>query len=655
MNDLHFLSPLWFLALLPLGLLLWLAARAGSGVDAWRRVVDPRLLAALSVSGGDAGGRWWPLALLASGWIVAVVALANPTFERAQIPAFRSEAARVIALDLSRSMLAADLTPTRLDRARYKVADIVRRSADGQVGLLAFAGESFAVAPLTDDGDTLLAMLDALAPAVMPVQGSRPDLAILQALDLLQQAGARGGEVVLLTDDAGDERARAAARTLQAAGHRLAVIGVGTAEGAPVPGVAGADGPVMARLDPQALGELAAAGGGDYAPLAVDATDLDRVLRQPGRALSDLAATDPMRTEAWKELGPWIVLAALPLAALAFRRGWLLTVALVCVGLGPPGARPALALGWDDLWQRRDQQADGALAAGDYERARALAPDPARAGVASYRLGDYEAAIEAFGAGDDATQHYNRGNALARAGRLEDAIAAYDTALSRDPDMADAAYNKARIEELLRQQQQQQQQQNGQQGDPADDEQDGPADGQPQAGQPEQSSGGQEQPAAGSETESSSADAAGQGQSPGEEPTDDQPADAGADQAQAEQAAEAYREEAAEAAQPDPSLGTGAPAGAQGDEPTGEAANGQPGEAVEDQARESADPSMAEPSPADAPPAALSPEQEEARQAAEQWLRRIPDDPAGLLRRKFLYQYRARVGDGAGATSGDPW
>ncbi len=663
LQDFHFLTPLWFLALLPLGLLLWIVARGASGVNAWRKVVDERLLAALSVGGSVGARRWRPLWLLAAGWTIAVIALANPTFERQATPAFRDDAARVVALDLSRSMLADDLTPTRLDRARYKLADIVRRTADGQVALVAFAGDAFAVAPLTDDGQTVLAMLDALSPEVMPVQGSRPDLAIALGADLLQQAGARAGEVVLLTDDAGGQRALAAAQRLRAAGHRLAVIGVGTREGAAVPGVQRSRGDVIARLDTEALEALAASGGGDYAALSAGNADLEQVLR--AAAPSALSEADPMFTQRWKELGPWITLVLLPLAALAFRRGWLLSVGFVAVTISMLGPRPVMALGWDDLWQRRDQQAAEALDAGDYQRARDLAAEPARAGTASYRLGDYAAAAEAFAAGDDAEHHYNRGNALARAGRLEDAIAAYDAALSLTPEFDDAAYNRRQIEQLLRQQQEQQEQQeqsgqdqqNGEQGqqdqsgenasgpneseqaqtgqdgsdpDPSDQTDSGsPSESQPEGAgdQADSSAGGDDrtQQEAGDEPERDGAEASAEG---GDDDAESRDANADADpadDARAEQAAADYRDEADQhrtGRQPD--------VGQDGD-----------GEPPGSRARAAAD--------------ELMPEELEARQAADQWLRRIPDDPAGLLRRKFLYQYRARAAESDGMAVEEPW
>lgn len=687
MSDFHFIEPLWFLALIPLGLLLWWAWRVDVEASAWRRVVDARLLAVLQVGRAEPA-RQWPLLLLAAGWLLAVIALANPTFEREPVPAFRSDAARMVVLDLSRSMLAEDLSPSRLERARYKVADILARSADGQVGLVAFAGDAFAVSPLSDDAETIRAMLEALSPQIMPLQGSRPDRGIDLGLELLRQAGARNGEVILITDDAGGVRARAAAERLREAGHTLGVIGVGTAEGAPVPGVKTADGPVMTRLDRPALEQLAAAGAGRYATLSSSDADLDQVLIDPSARPRLLAERDPMLAERWRELGPWIAVLLVPLAALAFRRGWL---AMLIVTLAPGALmmlpQSALAFGWADLWQRQEQQAAQALAAGELERARELATSPSRAGSAAYRLGDYADAAARFAAGDSATDHYNRANALARSKELEAALAAYDEALRRDPGLDDARHNRAQVEAALRAQAQQPPQQSQQQSSNDEQEQGGGsegADSEPQSpGDAASDQDRGEQDAQSSSTGQTGSDQGSASQSPadqesGADPSagagdDDSEATAGStpdqreapgaqaeasdpaaqDQAQAqphagdpdgppaaadaavrseldEQAAADYRDEAAQAA--------GSEAAEQGDAGA-DAANAQ------GQAGQAADPLAAGPDP----------QEREARQAADQWLRRIPDDPAELLRRKFLYQYQTRQTGAEDLSRGTPW
>jgi Ca-activated chloride channel family protein len=673
LSDFHFLSPEWFLALLPLAAILWGISRHGTGAGVWQRVVDPDLLPHLLVQ-GMGGGRRLPLALLAGSWLAAVVALANPTFERLPVPVYRGELARVVVLDLSRSMEAADLEPSRLARARYKVADILERSRDGQVGLIVFAGDAFVVSPLTDDADTILAMLEAVAPEIMPVQGSRPDLALAKAAELLTQAGAFRGEVVLVGDDAGGGRALAEAKALKAAGFELSVIGVGTEEGAPVPGVSGADErPVISRLDVDAMRALASAGGGAYARLSANGRDLDRVLRVTVAMPDETSDEAQIRTEVWKELGPWILLGVLPLAALAFRRGWLLAIALL-VGSWTWVPEPAMASSWDDLWQRRDQQAAAALAAGEHEKARDLAEEPEQRGAASYHLGDYQAAAEDFAAGDQADADYNRGNALARSGRLKEAVAAYEEALAKEPGMEDASYNKALIEDLLKQQQQQEQQQQSQgegqegqqdqsKGQQSEGEQ---GEDQSQANQPSGSESQKGEQSANGEQEDAEADQQG-GTGPGQESETEQQAQksessAGEDQAAGQkQAPESGNKGEVPSASAEASGGDNeeagedaAPVGAEEDREQAERAAADYQKEAAAQARGQSDETSGD-SRKGPEPEELSPQEREARQAADQWLRRIPDDPAGLLRRKFLYQYRARAAQDGAVTSGDPW
>lgn len=682
MSEFHFIEPLWFWALIPLGLLLWLGWRADAGGAAWRRVIDPRLLAVLMV-GERARGSRVPLLLLACGWLLAVIALANPTFERQPVPAFRSDAARVVLLDLSRSMLAEDLTPSRLERARYKVADILSRSADGQAGLVVFAGDAFAVSPLTDDAETIAAMLDALRPQIMPVQGSRPDRGIELGLDLLRQAGARHGEVILLGDDAGGVAALEAAEQLREAGHSLGVIGVGTAEGAPVPGVSTANGAVISRLDVPELERLAAAGGGQYATLSSTGRDLDQVLLDPVARPRALAERDPMLAERWRELGPWVVLLLLPLAALAFRRGWLV-VLLMTFGSGAMVPERALAFGWADLWQRPEQQAAQAFAAGDLEQARALATAPQRAGSAAYRLGDYQDAAERFAAGDAAVDHYNRGNALARSGELQAAIDAYDQALARDPTLEDARYNRAQVEAALRESQPPQQGQDQQQSQPEQQPSAQGSETEPdqQSAQPgdgsETGQADDEQPQNGSSAESQAEQQDGQSSSDGQQQGDQSsPAESGSDSDAAD--ADQGGSDASAAADPAQSDGAREPAqsasaevsngtDASRDEPTQPREMAADAERSEQAAADYRDEAAAAQAAAGEQgldqtaasdqqqvQAALDPQQREARQAADQWLRRIPDDPAELLRRKFLYQYQSRQGATEWPSAGKPW
>jgi Ca-activated chloride channel family protein len=443
MIALHFLRPWWWLELVPLPLVLYALARSGGGRAALARLADATLLPYLV---RDAGSRRrWALLLAGLAWLLAVAALSGPAWQHAPAPLYANGAARVVALSLADDMRAQDLKPDRMTRARYAVRDLLDDAGDARVALIGYAGDAFVVAPLTPDKQTVLNLLDALSPDVMPASGNDGARAIEQSLELLQQAHIRGGEIVLVTDDAG-RAAVEAAHKARAQGVRVDVLGIGTRAGAPVPlaegGFARDKGAVrIAQRNDAALRDVAGAGGGTYAPLEEDGSGVAAL-----GAPSATEGSDAMRQQAsvWRDGGVWLLIPLLPLAALAFRRGWLCVLALVFV------TPLAHASAWDALWARPDQRASQALDRGDYAQAGKLARDPQLKGGAAYREGDYADAEKYFAQGDSARADYNLGNALAKAGQYRQAIAAYDRALQRDPRFADARANREAVANWLK-------------------------------------------------------------------------------------------------------------------------------------------------------------------------------------------------------------
>jgi Ca-activated chloride channel family protein len=561
----HFIRPLWLLAL-PLAILLpWWWRRMRKPAGDWEKVCDPHLLRWLSVSqGGSAGSSKRGAIVSGLAIAIAVLALSGPSWQELPESTLAARDARVIALDLSSSMLAEDLRPSRMARARFRIADLLAQSEEGQTGLVAYAGDAYVVSPLTNDTNTIASLLPSLGPDVMPVSGSRGDKALNLAAALLQRAGFERGEILLVTD-ASDSRTEAKARELFDRGIVVSVLGVGTKEGAPIPSGTGfvsdrSGNVVIARLDEAALQRVASAGGGRLSLMTAATADATPWMSLEG---GEFARREDSLDQRWKDAGPYVLLLLLPLVMFGFRRGLLFCLPMVHLGvlLGSALMAPAAEAGWwDDLWQRRDQQAWDALQEGDSNRAAALARAPDLAGEAWYRSGGFSNALSAWMNEDSADAHYNRGNALAQMGELDAAIQAYDQALNLDPDMEDAQFNRDLLQQTKDQQQQEQQ---GDEGEGEQSEQDSESESQ-QGEQGEESQEGDEQ---GQEGEQQSEQGEGEPQEPQE--TD---------------YTEAWTEEDA--------------------------------------------------------------------QAMEQWLRRIPDDPGGLLRRKFLYEHQRR---GEPASESDTW
>jgi Ca-activated chloride channel family protein len=451
LHQFHFLRPLWLIALAALPLLFGWGVRRSAAPAELSRLVDPELLPHLLR--GRAANRYAPSALFALGWTLCALALAGPTWNRVAQPLYANRAAQVVAISLSQQMLSRDVTPSRLDRARYKAHDLLAANGDGLNALIGYAGEAFVVAPLTSDADSLSDLLNAMSPDTMPVDGNDAAAAIKRGAALIHDANVAGGSLVLITDQA-DASTDAAARAADAAGVRVSVLGVGTPQGGPVPQAGGGflrdaqNQIVLARRDDASLASLATAGGGRYVPMTTDGADI-AALKAELHAGPSTAAAGQLGDE-WQDRGPWLLLPLLLVVGCGFRRGWLLLLPLVLLPMLPGRAD---ATDWRDLWQRPDQQAAQTLRqGGSAKQAQQLARDPAWRGAADYRAADYAAAAKTLQALPGSNAAYNLGNALAKQGQYTQAIDAYQRALKADPHNADAAANLKAVQDWLKQQ-----------------------------------------------------------------------------------------------------------------------------------------------------------------------------------------------------------
>lgn len=668
MEHFHFLRPVWLLAIpLWLGLLALLYTFRASS-NRWASICDPDLLNFL-VDKLPEPKRLWPLwgAMSVAG-ILSLLALAGPAYQQLPQPVMQVKSGMVVVLDLSRSMLAEDVKPNRLQRAKMKIRDILALRHEGQTGLVVFAGDAFDVVPMTTDTQAILSLLDSLEPAMMPMQGSQASTGLSHADALLKRAGLTRGDIIMLTDGV-DVEATDVVRRWQS--RTLSVIAVGSEEGAPIPSEQGRflhdqqGNIVMAGVDMSRLQGLANAGNGVFRTLKADDRD---ILGLPGLQNSLPDAGDEsleqreVQTDQWREEGPWLLLLALPLLALMFRRGLLLSL-LIVVMLGS-NAESAQAWEWRDLWQTPDQQAQKLMEKNQPDQAAQRFEDERWKAAATYKAGDYDAAAKLWNEqlsvvdqevdpAQKAQMQYNRGNALARAHRYEEAIGAYEQALKLQPEMSDAMDNLELVKKLLEQQQQnsdQSKQDDGKQGDSQqNDGQQGQQD-QSQQGQGEQSKDqqgqsqqdqGQNQPANSQQQNSQGSQGSDSQQQNGQsgQSSEQERNDQSAMQNKAGEQSDPQEQQNQQLSQSDQK---------QGDQEKDDAQAMTQGKDGENDQPE--DPYQRAMMPPNAQQQSL--QQREATQAEQQWLRRIPDDPGGLLRRKFQYQYQNRQPSSSG---GQAW
>jgi Ca-activated chloride channel family protein len=491
LSDFHLMRPAW-LWLMPLALwIFWLLKKRTEASD-WPSFIAPHLVPFLlsdpnqaAVSQNTRHNFLPTLWLLAS--TLCLIALSGPAWQKLPQPVEERMNALVVVLDLSLSMTATDVTPSRIARARFKVQDLLMQREEGLTGLVVYAGDAHTVVPLTQDTRTIEALLPSLTPWIMPIKGSRPDLAIAQAAKALE-GGMRGftqngGHIILISDTLAPDDIADVKSQLKDTAHRVSILAIGTPEGAPITLPNGQylkDNQghlVLPKLDLDAMARFAQGINATLIPMSNTDNDIKLLLRNtPSSPLGSQNSTSTEKTmkstqDVWRDEAFWLVWLLLPVGAALFRRGYLVSLLLVTCSVGVvTQPQQAHALEWSALWQTEDQRGQAAFEAGDFATASKIFKNPDWQRAAAYRAGEYAKAASDALPTDSPQDHYNRANALALSGDLAGALEAYDTALASDPNHKDAQYNRDIIKNLLDQQNQSQnnqeqdnQQQNNQQ------------------------------------------------------------------------------------------------------------------------------------------------------------------------------------------------
>ena len=583
MSEFHFIRPYWFIALLPLFGLIWYLLKTTSISQRWEKVCDKALLPYILVSKNIKRTLLQPVLTGIAGTI-AIVALAGPTWERLPQSVFQKQSALVIVLDLSLSMFASDVTPSRIERARFKISDLLDLRVEGQTAMVVYAGDAFAVTPLTDDIKTIKSQLKALSPEIMPAPGSNTGIAITKAIDLMKQARVNQGHLLLVTDEVENDYEKDFIEARNA-GYKVSVLAVGTEQGAPIKLPDGklledtSGSIIIPTLNQNRLKKLSQLGGGQYQSIQPADTDIENLNRFFTHKFDDAKqAADDFKADQWRDFGPWLVILIVPFFTLMFRRGYL----CILVSLMVFNPEITHAFEWDELWLNKDQRAMRALENKQAEHAAGMFQNKQWKAAAKYMSGDYAGTEELLEQNNDALSQYNLGNALAKQGKYKDAVAAYDSVLDQAPDHADAKYNREIILNELKKKQPPPENKDDNQDQKLDDD---------SSTKPFESDYNQQQSGSVGESDQEAEGATEQG-----EPPMTQEEGQGVNNQETEQELEESEIEESEESEENDHL-----------------------------AQQSSDEPI-----------------DEEQQVSEQWLRRIPDDPSGLLRRKFKYQYQIK-------------
>ncbi|KZN48486.1 VWA domain-containing protein [Pseudoalteromonas luteoviolacea] len=609
MTEFQFIRPELLWLLIPwaiISLLQWYK-KAGHKQS---QLIAPHLAKVVLTEGNQskASHSTWLTSLIL---FLGVFAAAGPSIEKQSVPVFSAKQARVIVMDMSYSMYSTDIAPNRLTQARFKTLDMLQQFREGDTALVAYAQDAFIISPLTSDINTLENLVPSISPEIMPGKGANVLAGIDQAKTLLAQAGYPSGEIILITDEVELEDAQDIHDMLSGSGYTLHVYGVGTAQGAPISIPEGGflkdryGQIVVPKLYVDRLRSLAQRLGGRYATYSPDNSDIETFAINNTQ---DIETPNEPNETLWRvDAGKYLLFVIIPLALLAFRNN---SVALIICVIAYLPSQPSYAADWQSWFKNADQNALSAYQKEDFDQA-STAQDASLRGAAQYKQGQYEQAAKTLENANTAIGQYNLGNALAHIGKLDDAIQAYDQALKLDPSLSQAQENKELLEQMKDQQSQQNQDQNNQQQEQSseqqNDQQQGESENQEQQSGEQSDQQNQSQDGQGNESEQENSEQSEQSQS--SEQSDSQNKPELADKQTGEES-----------------------------EQTEEQSQARPQQAQQSEPKEGEQSEQMLPSEMKE----LTPEEKEKAQQLNQLLRRVPDDPAILLKNKMLLESRQR-------------
>lgn len=428
-QDFHFLRPWWLLGLIIPAAVYVFTYKNSQIQSAWQKVCDKNLLDYLLIkNNGTKGYKASVSAALIT--LFLVMALAGPTWLKKENPALSVENPVMILLNMSGEMWNKDVSPSRIERAKYVIKDLTKSLKNTESGLIVYSKEPFMITPLTEDTSLIDNIMSALQLDIMPQDGDRLDRAIELAVSRMQKTGLPHGNLIVIASNVGERFDAAITGASQAsdAGFDVNIVNI-------------------SKTTNDKLQMVADKGNGLY-------LNYQQSLASLIQKINDITAKEIKQSKnmqtVWEDMGWYLLWLPALLFLFSFRRGAFVIIWGCFFNIYTAEAS----------WFLNDnQEALHDFEKQNYAEAAEKFKDTQWKGAAAYKNGDYEAAYENFLQKTDATALYNQGNALAKGGKIAEAIKKYEEALQKQPDFADAKFNL----EYLKKQQQQKNQQNQQQ------------------------------------------------------------------------------------------------------------------------------------------------------------------------------------------------
>ncbi len=463
MANFTFLYPLWFLALIPLGLLVLIQRKNKNTTG----LIAPHIAKQLGMT-QKTQGNGFTLGLVLA-WLCVTTALAGPSFGYKDSPSFQLSGARVLVMDMSRSVYATDVKPNRLTQEKYKAKDLLPYWKEGMTGLVAYGADSYLVSPLTEDSQTLNNLITNLSPEIMPYQGKGSNLlaAVDQSIEMMKKSGHQQGDIIVLTDGISNQQLDKVMNLVKGTKWRISLLGIGTKNGAPIELPSGqlltdsSGNTVVATLDSDPLVTLAQATNGVAQLIQSDNSDIETIARLTKTPLEQVTQNSDTQVNSRANHGYWLLFPLVLFSLLCFRKGMFLALLLVLL----PVDKSMASTDVSNHLLSDDYTAHQQFEQKDYKAASEQFKSKQWKGAAQYKAGDYKGTIESLTGLEDTQSQYNLANALAQNGQLEEAKKKYESLLKTDPDMKDAKKNLDIVNKALEQKQQQQQDDKNKQSD----------------------------------------------------------------------------------------------------------------------------------------------------------------------------------------------